>query len=45
MNLTMMLLADCIKQPESIRNDLELLTFIRQFGKIVEIKAVAYRDL
>lgn len=44
MNFVMMMLADCIGNA-TVENDEALFTYIKSFGEICEVRAVAYKDL
>ena len=45
MNMQMMILCDCVAQEQSDANKTDLYRFIADLSEIIEIKAVAMKDL
>ena len=44
LNLTMMMLCDCVRAPDSYLNS-HLFEYIEGLGEIVEVRAIAFKDL
>lgn len=45
MNFEMMLLADCVSLHNNESSNRDLISYIKAFGEVCEVRAVAYHDI